>query len=532
MLRSLEARRESSPQKYPQRSARPISDEALAGTHMKMDGEQNSENSSAAGGPSQGSEPSVARPLQLEVTAPPDVEDEAAEKGSLTTRIHDEGQARAVSSQFVESSGEPEKISSTGAIGGDGQATNSSVPATAVDPLREALAALDRRDYSTAQRLFETCGRKDAAAAIEEAWAALGRRDYVTAQQLFESLSQTSVTGSNVRESGPANPAAPKVATPGAVSKVASDSGARRNPTPSPIEIIPFVDPANCQSLRRAQKRTPWRQRSLLLGSGLLIFATCVAYAIYGSPPSWSFAAAESHAVAGFASAVNVIKAPLMAIARPTERDEERSAIHAVSAALTQLTTHLDQIEHDYGARLDNGERLDQDSSSRFADVTARLDKLEQKAAAPATSVAEFADVVGRLDKLEKRVVASAQPASEITDITTRLDKLEKRANAPRSSAKPLLSTRQKQSTLMATAEPSASIQRPRPNSPSPLLQNYSVEDVRDGIAVVDSRYGSQQVAPGDFIPGAGRVLRIERQGDDWIVLTSLGIITGGPAAY
>jgi tetrahydromethanopterin S-methyltransferase subunit G len=266
----------------------------------------------------------------------------------------------------------------------------------------------------------------------------------------------------------------------------------------------------------------------------LLIFATCVAYAIYGSPPSWSFAAAESHAVAGFASAVNVIKAPLMAIARPTERDEERSAIHAVSAALTQLTTHLDQIEHDYGARLDNGERLDQDSSSRFADVTARLDKLEQKAAAPATSAAEFADVVGRLDKLEKRVVASAEPASEITDITTRLDKLEKRATvaAPSSSANSLLSARQKQSTPMARAEPPASIQRARPNSPSPLLQNYSVEDVRDGIAVVDSRYGSQQVAPGDFIPGAGRVLRIERQGDDWIVLTSLGIITGGPAAY
>jgi hypothetical protein len=172
---------------------------------MKMDGEQNSENSSAAGGPSQGSEPSVARPLQLEATAPPDVAGEAAEKGALTTRIHDEGQARAVSSQFVESSGEPEKISSTGAIGGDGQATNSSVPATAADLLRDALAALDRRDYATAQRLFETCGRKDAAAAIEGAWAALGRRDYATAQQLFESLSQTSVAGSNVRESGAAS---------------------------------------------------------------------------------------------------------------------------------------------------------------------------------------------------------------------------------------------------------------------------------------------------------------------------------------
>jgi hypothetical protein len=194
MLRSLEARQESSPRKYPQ----------------------------------------------------------AAEKGSLTAHIHEEGQPIAVSSQFVESSGEPKKISSVGAIGGDGHATSSSVliavsPATAADLLRDALAALDRRDYATAQRLFETCGRKDAAAAIEGAWAALGRGDYATAQQLFESLSQTGVTGSNVRESRPANPAAPKVVTPGAVSKVASDSGARQNPAPLPIEIIPFVDPASSQ---------------------------------------------------------------------------------------------------------------------------------------------------------------------------------------------------------------------------------------------------------------------------------------------
>jgi tetrahydromethanopterin S-methyltransferase subunit G len=267
----------------------------------------------------------------------------------------------------------------------------------------------------------------------------------------------------------------------------------------------------------------------------LLIFATCGAYAIYGSPQSWSFAAAKSQAMADLASAINVFKAPLMAITRPAERDEERSAIQAVSASLTQLTIHLDQFEHDYGARLDKfGERVDQDTSARFADVSARLDKLEQKAAAPATPTGEFAEVVARLDKLEKKVV-SVQPASEITDITTRLDKLERQGiivAAPSSSAKSLLSASQRQSKPMARAEPSASIQRARPSSPAPLLQNYTIEDVRDGIAVVDSRYGSQQVAPGDFIPGAGRVLRIERRGADWIVLTSLGIISGDTGAY
>jgi hypothetical protein len=505
---------------------------------MEMDGEQNSDGSSIGGDASQGFESLAAKPPQLEATAHAGGQGEPAEKGSLTTRIPDEGRTIAVLSPFVEPSGEPEKTSSAGASNGDGQATNPSVAlalsvATAADPLRDALAALDRRDYATAQRLFETCGRQDAAAAIEGAWAALDRRDYATAQRLFESLSQANVSGRKARESGPVISAAPEVAASGAGSEVASNSGARRSLAPPSINGVPFVDSASRRPLRQPENRNPRRQRSLLLRSGLLIFATCGAYAIYDSSESWSFAAAKSQAVADLASAVNVLKAPLAAITRPAERDEERSAIQAVSASLTQLTIRLDQFERDYGARLDKfGERVDQDTSARFADAAARLDKLEQKAAAPANS-AEFAEVVARLDKLERKVV-SVQPASEITDITTRLDKLERLGNvaAPSSSAKPFLSASQKQSKPMARAEPSASIQRARPSGPAPLLQNYTIEDVRDGIAVIDSRYGSQQVAPGDFIPGAGRVLRIERRGEDWIVLTSLGIISGDPGAY
>ena len=34
------------------------------------------------------------------------------------------------------------------------------------------------------------------------------------------------------------------------------------------------------------------------------------------------------------------------------------------------------------------------------------------------------------------------------------------------------------------------------------------------------------------MIPGAGRVLRIERQGGDWVVVTTLGVIAGGPGPY
>jgi len=56
------------------------------------------------------------------------------------------------------------------------------------------------------------------------------------------------------------------------------------------------------------------------------------------------------------------------------------------------------------------------------------------------------------------------------------------------------------------------------------------LDRIEHEYAVVDSRDGPQEVAPGDSIPGAGRVLRIEKRGGDWFVLTSRGVIASGPA--
>ena len=422
-----------------------------------------------------------------------------------------------------------ENSSAAGETGGDNQVGHSSLAiassdAAAVDPLRDALAALDRRDYATAQRLFEALGRKDAASAIEDALAALDRKDYATAQGIFEALGNKGAAAALVQGSAPAAPAPTKRAP------IASDARGKtqQKPVISPPKVIPFVDAAYCRPLPQAENAKARGLRSLLLRTGLVLFAACAAFDMYVSPLNGTFATTKSQVIAGLTSAVDVLKTPLAAITGQTAREEERD----LSAALTQVTVRLDQIEHEYGARLDKlSERIDQDSSSRFTDIAARLDKLEKKAALPATPASEFADVVARLDKLEKRVAVAAAPASEIADLTTRLKKLEKRAAvAAASSAKPLPPATPKQSSLMASAEPSASNEIAKPDNPGPLLRDYSVEDVRDGIAVVDSRDGPQEVAPGDFIPRAGRVLRIEKRGGDWFVLTSRGVIASGPA--
>ncbi|HEX9170810.1 MAG TPA: hypothetical protein VF886_18090 [Roseiarcus sp.] len=296
--------------------------------------------------------------------------------------------------------------------------------------------------------------------------------------------------------------------------------------------------------------------RPLLIGSGLASAATCGALAIYVAPAGSALATTKMQASAGLASAADGLETYWDAISGSSAREEDRSAMRDLSASLAQVTIRLDKIEREDQAGLDElRAHTDQESSSKFADITARLDKLEQKAVAPPAAPApEFADVVARLDRLEKKAALPAAPAPQFADIAARLDKLEKRAavastpspevaeSAPRldtgekkaavqvaSAAKPLPPA-PKRTMVWARGEPSAPSGRAGPDDAKPLLRDYSVEDVRDGVALVDSRYGSRQVAPGDIIPGAGRVLRIDRQGGNWFVLTSLGIILGGPA--
>ena len=369
------------------------------------------------------------------------------------------------------------------------------------------MAALDDRDYATARRLFAAIGRKDIAEAIKDALAALDRKDYATAQGLFEALGQKGAAAAQVKGSTPASPAAPKPAASAGVPMTPdSRNESGRKPVTSPLEVVPLADAAYRRPLPQAEKIKSRRLKPLLLGTGLVLFAIFGVSAIYGSPLNWTFPTTKSQAIAGLSSAADVVKADLAAITGQSAREEERPAMRDLSAALTRLTVRLDQIEHEYGARLDKlSERVDQDSSSRFADIAARLDKLEKKAALPATPASESADVVARLDKLEKRVAVAAAPASEIAGLTTRLNKLEKRAAvASARSANPLPPAAPNQSSLMARAEPSAPNETARSENPGPLLRDYSVENVRDGVAVVDSRYGPQEVAPGDLIPGRG----------------------------
>jgi tetrahydromethanopterin S-methyltransferase subunit G len=248
-----------------------------------------------------------------------------------------------------------------------------------------------------------------------------------------------------------------------------------------------------------------------------------------------SLAAAKSGAFSVFASALGLVKAPLAATAEPRK---EEDPIVDLRAKLDQANNRLDRIERETGARLDKlGERMDETSAAKSAepaastsgattDVAARLERLEKSViSAP---VSDLGDVTARLDKLEKKIAGDAAAGAKLAETTARLDKLEKRVSAQTAAqaatgAAPLPPSRAGSAQSQALSDPAAARR---------VLQNYAVEDVQDGVAVVASRYGAQQVAPGDFLPGAGRVLRIERRGGDWYVVTSNGVIAGAPSQY
>ena len=408
---------------------------------------------------------------------------------------------------------------------------------------KRAERQLERAEPRPSRRLLKTFDFKGHAA-TDKIFGALGRNGVATPQ-----ADETAIDR-------PAPPEFPAVA---GSQNVAGDSALEEKPAARPPEVIPFADPAFRRPRPQAEKARARRLKPIAIGGGLALIATCGAFATYDSPLNSAFAAAQTQAIAGLAAVADALKTPLDAITGSSSREEERAAIRDLSVTVAQMTVRLDQIEHAYGARLDElSDRIDQNSATRFADIAARLDKVEQKAAAPAAPAAQFADIATRLDKLEKGAALAAQPAAQIAEITIRLDKLEKTAavlsaptpeageNGPRldrpekgaagaaaSATAPLPPQTPKEPLLIAKAEPSAANEKARsdnPDNPGPLLRNYSVDYVQGGIAVVDGRYGSQQVAPGDMIPGAGHVLRIERRGGNWVVVTTLGVIAGGPA--
>ncbi len=226
------------------------------------------------------------------------------------------------------------------------------------------------------------------------------------------------------------------------------------------------------------------------LAAGLALLAAVTGVGLYDHARQSNLLAAKAEESRDLAQTVKNLKDRIDAVEAARTRDEtadlhkvaaemktQSGAARDLSAALAQLTARVDRIDHDQSARLDKlADRIDHESAARIADLATRLDKLEKRPPAAVLAVAPS----------PKPAAAAAKPDPVVSNETT--------------------------GSIDKSAAP---------------LRGYWLVDVEDGFAIVDGRDGPQQVAPGDLLPGAGRVQRIERRGHEWVVVTSAGIIVG-----
>ena len=264
---------------------------------------------------------------------------------------------------------------------------------------------------------------------------------------------------------------------------------------PPRLELLPYT----------AAQAPPRNGASLVvwvssIAAGLALIAGVSAAALYDHARQSTLLAAKSEETRGLAQSIKALKDRIDTIEATRSHDEnadarkiagelksQSAAARDLANAVNQANARLDKLDRDHGARLDKlGDRLDHDATAKFADLGGKL-----------------TDLSGRIDRLEKRPVAvppvaAATPAKPVAA-----------APAPRPTFAP----------AAVSNETTGAIERP--------LRGYWLVEAGQGYAVIDGRDGPQQVAPGDILPGLGRVQRIERRGGGWVVVTAAGVIAG-----
>jgi hypothetical protein len=134
------------------------------------------------------------------------------------------------------------------------------------------------------------------------------------------------------------------------------------------------------------------------------------------------------------------------------------------------------------------------------------------------STAAQLAKLTDRLNNLEH---AAADPAAKLAHIADAVDRLEKQVGAPEDITG---------SIAAPGSAPAAAAAAGLPKLTGPVLHDWAVQDVRNGRAMVESRYGAFfLVGAGSFMPGLGHVREVKRHNGEWIVVTDKGLITQHP---
>ncbi len=155
--------------------------------------------------------------------------------------------------------------------------------------------------------------------------------------------------------------------------------------------------------------------------------------------------------------------------------------------------------------------------------VRSQMNKVAQDTRAVQTQAATgaaAAQTVARVEKLEKDLAAKLE--SQIA----RVERLERLAADPIvTSSIPKGEQKEKGQPTSAAGAPAPVRQGLRTPDPTMKPSQFVLRGVHNGVAVVQTRRGMLEVAPGDTIPGVGRVRSIEKMDGRWVLVMQDGYI-------
>jgi len=189
------------------------------------------------------------------------------------------------------------------------------------------------------------------------------------------------------------------------------------------------------------------------------------------------------------------------------ERAELARAVQKMAGDIRALQASLENLQAEQSQAVK--------SSSRFDGLTARLDADRSETTAAISAMAV------KMERVQR------EPEAKLSQVIDRLDRLERKLAASTAGVGAVTSAAgAAQRTAQVAAEPANIPLENAEGSRKPhLITNWVVRDVYGGIALLQGARGTIEVAPGEIVPGAGRVKSIERRGPGWIVITSQGLV-------
>lgn len=273
--------------------------------------------------------------------------------------------------------------------------------------------------------------------------------------------------------------------------------------------LVPFM------RVHATAPRARFRKRHAVWASGLLVALGAGGFGL-AAVRSGEGTAANIPTLAKVDTTADVLRQLHAEVAQLRDGIE---SLHATGAATRQeeamrgLKKSVDDLRQDV-------EQVRTASTANLAQLSSRIEAIDH---GPASKVA---DLQGRIDRLERQV-SSAVPTGSIAAGTrpAAAASVPPALIAPPVAVKPPILPAKPQAKQDVSLVPQSAELKPAVPARSPVVVGWVLRDVYDGVALVEGRAGLREIAPGEFLPGAGEVRSIERHGRSWVVVTSRGTI-------